>query len=407
MAEGERQRMTLAPDRATSGFDIGLMRRLVAASACLYWVAQYLYAPTLPNYAHTKTDDLQLIGMALSMYGLGHLIIRLPVGIVAAWLGRNKPWILAGLLMTALGAWTMGAAPGIQQLIVGRAISGLAAGTWVPLVLAYCELFSPQEAIRASAVLVGIGSVARMVATAATGVLNQVGGYRLAFFAASAAAGLAVVVTLPVQERRKRPWRPAAQDIVRTITRRQVLLPAVLAAMVQHVDWSVTFGFLPILNAQLGATSISQSLSISVNQAMFMLGSFLVPSLTDRTGARNVANLACGLLSFGVVAASLASALPVAFLGQFCIGLGGGLYYPVLMGMSVEHVTGAQRAVAMGLHQSVYAIGMFSGPWVGGLLANSLGIRPTFAVTGAGFLLLSLSVMRALSWRPRVALADR
>jgi predicted MFS family arabinose efflux permease len=37
----------------------------------------------------------------------------------------------------------------------------------------------------------------------------------------------------------------------------------------------------------------------------------------------------------------------------------------------------------MGLHQSVYAIGMFAGPWLSGILANQFGIQPMFAMTAA------------------------
>jgi MFS family permease len=40
-------------------------------------------------------------------------------------------------------------------------------------------------------------------------------------------------------------------------------------------------------------------------------------------------------------------------------------------------------STAMGIHQSVYAIGMFSGPWIGGIVADALGIRAMFAIVGA------------------------
>ena len=51
------------------------------------------------------------------------------------------------------------------------------------------------------------------------------------------------------------------------------------------------------------------------------------------------------------------------------------------MGMSIEQVAEAERATAMRLHQAVYAIGMFLGPWLSGILADALGIRPMFLVT--------------------------
>jgi predicted MFS family arabinose efflux permease len=66
------------------------------------------------------------------------------------------------------------------------------------------------------------------------------------------------------------------------------------------------------------------------------------------------------------------------------------------MGLSIRRVAADQRATAMGLHQAVYAIGMFSGPWLSGILADDLGIQPMFGLTALACLLLGLSVTRWL-----------
>ena len=75
-----------------------------------YWMALYLYVPTLPTYAQTKTSSLALIGTILAQYGLWQAIIRLPVGIASDWVGRRKPFILVGMLLAGAGAYVMGSA---------------------------------------------------------------------------------------------------------------------------------------------------------------------------------------------------------------------------------------------------------------------------------------------------------
>jgi len=42
----------------------------------------------------------------------------------------------------------------------------------------------------------------------------------------------------------------------------------------------------------------------------------------------------------------------------------------------------------MGLHQAVYAIGMFGGPALSGVLAEAMGIQPMFGVTAVACLIL-------------------
>jgi MFS family permease len=50
----------------------------------------------------------------------------------------------------------------------------------------------------------------------------------------------------------------------------------------------------------------------------------------------------------------------------------------------------------MGLHQAVYAIGMFAGPWLSGILADAMGIRLMFGFTAVASLALGLVLIRLL-----------
>jgi MFS family permease len=386
-----------APSPKASASGRRLMITLYAIAVFLYWIALYLYMPTLPWYVQGRSDNLALVGVVLSMYGLWQAVIRLPLGIAADWLGWRKPFIIVGLALTGLGAWTMGTAEGVNGLIIGRAITGLAAGTWVPLVVVFSSLFPPHEAVRASALLTAVGAVGRVLATGVTGSLNELGGYSLAFFLAAGAAGLAVLIVLPAREGRRPPQRPSAGPIGSLITRPDVLLPSLLAALSQYANWATTFGFMPILARQLGATDVTQSLLMSMHTGVVILGNLLTTAIVSRVRARRLVYLGFVLLSTGIGGAALAPSLLLIFVSQFCIGLAQGISYPVLMGMSIQYVADAERTTAMGLHQAVYAIGMFGGPWLSGRLAGAMGIRPMFGVTAFVCLALGLFVTRWLT----------
>ena len=86
--------------------------------------------------------------------------------------------------------------------------------------------------------------------------------------------------------------------------------------------------------------------------------------------------------------AAVAPNLGVLFVAQIFASVGSGIAQPLLMGMSIAKVEGNQRATAMGLHQAVYGIGMFLGPFISGALADWMGIQPMFGVTGFFCLLL-------------------
>jgi MFS family permease len=374
-----------------------LMIVLYGAIAFLYWMALYLYVPTLPTYVQSKSDNLAVVGLVLSMYGLWQAIIRLPLGIAADWLGWRKPFIVLGMILVGLGAWLMGSAQDVQGLAVGRAITGLAAGTWVPLVVVFSGLFPPREAVRASAVLTLVGSLGRVLATSVTGSLNQLGGYSLAFFLAAGAAALAVLIVLPIQDKPRPAQRPSLTGVSSLISRRDVLLPALLNAVNQYAVWAVTFGFLPILARELGTTDVLQSMLVSLHLGITILGNLMATTIVNRIGTRRLVYFSFILLPAGIAGATLATSLPLLFLSQFFIGLATGIAYPVLMGMSIQNVADAERTTAMGLHQAVYALGMFGGPWVSGWLAEMIGIRPMFWVTALFCLVLGLLITRGLA----------
>jgi len=368
----------------------------------LYWISQYLYIPTLPTYVQSKSQNLAMVGVILSMYGLWQAIIRIPLGVTADWLGWRKPFIVVGLALSALGAWTMGTASQPEGLLVGRALTGVSAGAWVPLVVVFSGLFPPQEAVRASALLTFVNSVGRVLATGMTGVLNDVGGYSLTFSLAAGVALLATVMMLPTPERRNPPRSPSLTPLGRLLTRRDVLLPSLLNALGQYVNWGTTFGFIPILARQIGASDVTVSLLVSLHVGVFTLGNLATTTVTRRISPILLLYFSFGLLAIGVGGAALVPNLSLLFIAQAGIGLSMGICYPVLMGMSIQRVSDPERTTAMGLHQAIYALGMFAGPAWSGVLADALGIRPMLALTATAGVVLGLAGTHRLDGRRAV-----
>lgn len=386
---------TIAPGRvADSGRQAAVIR--LAIVVFLYWAALYFYVPTLANYASTKTHSLAIVGTILSMYGLWQMIVRLPLGIAVDWAGRRKPFILLGLALVGLGAWIMGSANSANSLMLGRAVTGLAAAAWVPLVVAFSRLFPPKEAVRASALLTMIGSSGRIFATFSNGPLNNIGGYSLAFDVAVGVAAAAFLIAATSRETPLPKRRPSVTGITQLITRRDVLLPALLNAVVQYANWASTFGFLPILAKGLNASDVTVSTIVSLNLVLGLAGNFGATTMIKRLGAQRLSYLGFILLTVGLGGTAVARSVPMLVATQCLIGLAVGLSAPVLMGMSIRNVDEVERTTAMGLHQAVYASGMFFGPWVSGIMAEAIGVRMTFGFTALACLLLGVIGTRKL-----------
>jgi MFS family permease len=177
--------------------------------------------------------------------------------------------------------------------------------------------------------------------------------------------------------------QPSLESVGQLIVRRDVLLPAVLSALSQYGVWATSFGFLAILARQMGASDGDLSTLTTVNIALYTTGNLSATALTRRFPPRSLATFSFALLGVSIAGLAVAPSIGWLYVVQVCMGLATGIGYPVLMGSSIRFVEGPERATAMGLHQAVYAIGMFAGPWLSGILADVWGLRPMFAFTAA------------------------
>jgi predicted MFS family arabinose efflux permease len=372
---------------------------LFAAAVFLLWFSQYVFFPTLPQYLRGKVGSLAVVGAVLAMYGLWQVVVRLPLGILIDAVGRQKLFLSGGFLIGALGALILGTAGTIPALYIGRSFTGLSMAIWVPLVVVFSGFFPAEQSVRATAVLTLVTAAARITATTLNGYLNEWGGTVLAFYLAAAAAALATILVLPVPVNSRPAGAPTLQPLLRLFIRKTVLLPSVLAAINQYVIFGISLGFMPVLAGQLGAGDVALGYLAMVNLLFFLLGNLTATSSSSRFRSESLVLVSYLLFAAAIGAAALAKSIPLLFVSQGCLGAAHGIGYPVLMGMTIRDVPAQSRSSAMGLHQSVYAAGIFIGPWASGALAEALGIRPMFGLTAALVLVLGSSGAILLSRR--------
>jgi predicted MFS family arabinose efflux permease len=282
---------------------------------------------------------------------------------------------------------------------MGRSLAGVSMGIWVPLVVVFSGFFPPEQAVRASAILTLVTAGARIVATVLNGYFNDWGGYSLAFFVAGAAAVLAAVLVLPVPVNSGPGGPPRIRPLLRLLLNRTVLLPSALAAINQYVIFGISLGFMPVLAGQIGAGNVVLGYLAMVSLLFFLLGNLTATSPRSRFRSESLVLVSYILFAGAVVTAALSRNIPLLFICQGFMGLAHGVGYPVLMGLTIRDVPVASRSSAMGLHQSVYAAGIFIGPWACGALAQALGIRSMLGLTAAMVLALGTTGAIVLSRR--------
>ncbi len=363
----------------------------------LYWASMYLYMPTLPGMIEARTGSLTAVGLVISMYGLWQALARIPVGIAVDATGRSRVFMAGGFMLSAAGAVVMCVGRTTTVLAFGRALTGLAAATWVPMVTVFGGLFPPERLVAATSLLAMVGAAGRLFATFAGGYLNDASGVAVPFVLAALSALLAVTALLGVAVPSSPPRRPTLARFLRLARRRDVLVPTVAQTFASFASWAVTMSFLPVLAGRLGATGTAKGLLMSLGTATSLVGSALTAAAERRLGTVNLVRATFVVYCAGIAAAALSRTLFPLFLFAAIMGLANGVYYPMLMGLAVRNVAVDERATATGIHQAVYAIGMFAGPSVGGLVAERFGIPVMFLLTAGMTLAVALALAGRLS----------
>ncbi len=351
-----------------------------------YFASLYVYVPILPAFVSARTPSLAAVGFVLSMYGLWTALLRIPTGIAADATGRNRIFLTIGAILSAGGAAVMLVSRSTASLAFGRALTGASVAAWVPMLTVFAGYFEPHRAVFATSLLSFASSLGQMIATVSTGFIDSLGGYGLTFIVAvgfSIAASLIFVVIKLPKVRISTSERLSLGSILAVARRKDVLVPSVTNAVCQFGIWALVFGFMPLLARSVGASVTVAGLLVTLYTAAYMTASLLTALIADRGHRRGILYLGFTTFAGGALLAALGGTTSFLFVSTVLMGMANGVDFPTLLGLSIQHVKASRRSTAMGIHQALYAIGMFTGPWVGGILADAFGLRPMFVIVAA------------------------
>jgi MFS family permease len=371
---------------------------LFSATIFLFWTSLYVYVPILPVYAaDVKGASLEVVGLVVASYGFTQLLLRIPIGYLSDRARKRKLFVVGGLLLSVASGVGLAWAANPTLLIVFRGLSGVAAATWAVSTVWLASFFPPEAAVKAAGRASFLAGFGQVLATGWGGSLAQSFGWQAPFLVAAGIAGIALLPLLPLADQPEgKPAFLSSTGLAQTLGDRTLLVVSLAAAAGQFVTFATTYGFIPIYAADLGATKTQLGFLTSATQVAYVVSSLGVGFLA----ARSEKNLALvGLAAIGLASfwAPGIHSVPLLFANRLLHGLGNGLSYPVLMGLAIKGVPSERRALAMGAFQAIYALGMFAGPTLSGVLAKWSGVPAVFLSSGALILLAIPFVMWGLT----------
>jgi predicted MFS family arabinose efflux permease len=382
-----------------------------AVAILMFWSSLYVYVPILPTHARASGASEAQIGLILASYGLTQLLFRLPLGLFSDRLQRKKIFALLGTLLVTASGLGLAFARTPTALFLYRALSGGAATAWVAISVLYNSHFPIERAVRTAGQLNLLSAIGQILAMSAGGWIADRWGAQAAFLG-SAALSLPVLLAFGIvrdvrapstSDQSPRSGRVSPRQGItmeqfgRAITTPRLLLVSGLAACSQYALFATSLGFAAVRAQDLGASDAQLGIlttAVQVGKALPLL--FLSLQRRPRN-ARWLTVAGLALVAVPVFLFPALTDLRWLVVCQVVIGLGVGTAFPVLMGLALQAVEPEARASAMGVYQSVYAVGMTLGPAFSGVFARWWGIWGVYLTNGT--LLVIAALVAALFLR--------
>lgn len=376
---------------------------LLLVMVCLMMSGNGIVAPVLSIYASTFNAGTTMIGMIITLFGIGRLLANVPAGLLSQRFGR-KLLLCLGPGIVAVGSVGAATATSLEALLAWRLIQGIGSGLYLTTSAAtLADLSKAGERGRVMALYQAAIGMGAMIGPSIGGFLGHLVGLNAPFWGYAVVALLTLVVALT---RAEGPKSKEAKEGRGGMDLR-LLLSDPLFALLCVANFGVfftrtasTWQMIPLLandSYGLGVESIGLSLTFMTLSSFIMLP-FTGP-LIDSKGSQAVvvASLAVTALALAIVALS---GTEIGFwCGMTVMGLGIGLSGPAIGACSVDLVAAPQYGPAIGLLRTAGDAGFVAGPVIVGLLDDFGSIGYGGGVLANAILVLGLSV--AFLWQTR------
>lgn len=372
-------------------------------STALFWGGLYIFVPVLAPQAHRLGAGVAAVGMVLGAYGLAGLLFRMPFGLISDHVGRRKPFVVLAMALAAASALGMASARTPGTLALFRFLSGIAASGWVTITVLTAESFRDEGTLWALGMVNAAAGSGQVLVMPLGGWLAAAGDFRRPFAFGAVLALLGAALALGLRETGAgRPQRTPALAGLRAAARSPALRRvSLVGALMQFVVYVTIYGFVPLVaRIEFHASGLQLGLLSFGLFVPLVLAPLVSSRLAQRWSSVRLVQACMGTAALGAAAVPFAAGLDGLALAGGVTSVGVGLAIPVLMSMALDTAPPRLRGAAMGLYQTLYTAGSFSGPVLAGMVGEVAGLRAMF-LASAGVALVAAIAAGRLPTPPR------
>jgi DHA1 family multidrug resistance protein-like MFS transporter len=350
--------------------------------------------PMLSLYAQTFGVSATLVGMLVTIFGVGRIVANFPSGWLSQRLGR-RPLLAAGPAITAVGAVGAAMTGDFYWLLFWRFVQGVGSGMYQTVSLAaLADLSTPQTRSR----LVGVYQAALQIGAS---IGPFIGGYVAKYFGLAAPFWVLFLIAVVTCVLALVTFKdvPVTAQPTRTMSgalgRRSGLMsvPFLSISLVNAIMFfartACMFQLMPLMGVEKFGLDVGH-IGIAITIIAFAM-LLVLPSaslMCDRMGSRFAVLLSSLLIMIGIGLILLGSHPAWFWVSMLVYGLASGLNSAAIGAYTIEVLPRHKYGEGMGLQRTISDIGYVIGPVFAGVAAdlsgygNAGGIVATLAMIG-------------------------
>tara|TARA_B100001989_G_C24531883_1_gene462083 strand:+ start:598 stop:1752 length:1155 start_codon:yes stop_codon:yes gene_type:complete len=351
----------------------------VILGSLFWWFSLYIYVPVLPIYSKDLGSSLQFIGIIVGSYALGQILFRIPIGYLSDRLKSRKLFSVLSGIVSFLGSAYLFISNNPNEVLIGRTITGVAAAGWVAISVYYSSFFPRNERFKSSTIILSSNMLSVFLGTFLSGYISDLISIKTCFLLSMVSAILSSILFLISKEK---PFDTKSEfstiQFINLLRNKLLICLCLIGIFIQFITFSINFSYFPIyLNKLSFSDSIVGNLVAFYTLASF-IGTISSPRLIKKFGLWRIFIYSAILIGLTTLITPLFENLFLLIFLRLIGGIGGGIIFSSCMSSIVRGFQENYQASAMGIFQAVYAIGMFLGPILSGVIGSYINLESVF-----------------------------
>lgn len=373
------------------------------AMICITMIGSGMMAPVLSLYAATFGVTATMVGMLVTIFGVGRLMSNFPAGYVSQRVGR-RPILIAGALIIGAGCAGAGLANDFESLVAWRFVQGVGSGMYMTVsAAALADLSNSETRTRLVSMYQAALQLGATLGPVFGGFIASRFGLAAPFWALLVISAATAAVGMIAFRDRHAPvsTRSAAMGAQRGLWTLPFISISLVSCVVFFTRTAYLFQIAPLMGDQdfrLGVGAIGLAVTLSAGAILLVLP--LSSLLIRRLGSRMSVALSLILSAVGIVMILGGSHQAWFWASMIVYGLASGFNGPAVGAYTIEVLPRAKYGSGMGLQRTISDVGYVAGPVAVGLVADWSASGNAAAAWACGALLALAVVLFAAASAP-------